>query len=538
MMLVTSRIHGRITVAVSAILASTLGLVSLAGCGGSDNAVPKDANGKPVVKITLVKQNGRIPITEMKWPKKLEEACDCTIKWDEPSGNSWGQQKNVALSAGDISDLTLWGYDRSQYSQFPDLFEDLSDDLDKMPNVQEYFKEDPTAKKFGTDIESGAIFQIPSDVTNRYKAWTGGQMMMINKSWLDKLGLKVPTTWDEFTNVLEAFKTQDPNGNGKQDEVPFLLRKVETSIFGWWNPYLLLNSTGMATQFFSPSQQGLYIKDGKIGNFMLTDNFRQVTEYLHDLVSRGLIPTESLTMDSSKYTGLVQGEGSTARVGVTFGWNTHDPFGDALSDQYVAMNAPLAPGATKVTWEPGTNDIYNGAFVKKDSPVKEQVLKIINAWLDPTITIDSYIGDIPTYVTDDGNNTYTRKAEVNDHPGTYYTAEQYGLTWIRPGTTIKGITDLDLVGEDASVYDDTKVSLDDVKNYIPSYVSLSSADQNTVSNNNTQIMDYAVPTFSGWITKGGLTDESWKTFTDSVRKLGAEENVKLWQKWYDKYTAE
>lgn len=32
--------------------------------------------------------------------------------------------------------------------------------------------------------------------------------MMINKTWLDKLGLQVPTTWDELENVLKAFKTR------------------------------------------------------------------------------------------------------------------------------------------------------------------------------------------------------------------------------------------------------------------------------------------------------------------------------------------
>ena len=42
----------------------------------------------------------------------------------------------------------------------------------------------------------------------------------INKEWLDKLGLAVPTTTDELYNVLKAFKTQDPNGNGKADEIP------------------------------------------------------------------------------------------------------------------------------------------------------------------------------------------------------------------------------------------------------------------------------------------------------------------------------
>ena len=43
--------------------------------------------------------------------------------------------------------------------------------------------------------------------------------MFINRAWLDKLGLEVPTTTDELKTVLEAFRDGDPNGNGVQDEI-------------------------------------------------------------------------------------------------------------------------------------------------------------------------------------------------------------------------------------------------------------------------------------------------------------------------------
>lgn len=37
------------------------------------------------------------------------------------------------------------------------------------------------------------------------------------KDYLDKVGLKVPETLDEYTEVLRAFTTKDPDGNGKAD---------------------------------------------------------------------------------------------------------------------------------------------------------------------------------------------------------------------------------------------------------------------------------------------------------------------------------
>ena len=44
-------------------------------------------------------------------------------------------------------------------------------------------------------------------------------VMMINQTWLDKLGLEKPTTLGELKDVLIAFRDKDPNGNGKQDEI-------------------------------------------------------------------------------------------------------------------------------------------------------------------------------------------------------------------------------------------------------------------------------------------------------------------------------
>ena len=51
-----------------------------------------------------------------------------------------------------------------------------------------------------------------------YRVW-------INQSWLDQLGMSAPTTTEEFRTVLEAFKNNDLNGNGKPDEIPMITAK-------------------------------------------------------------------------------------------------------------------------------------------------------------------------------------------------------------------------------------------------------------------------------------------------------------------------
>ena len=70
------------------------------------------------------------------------------------------------------------------------------------------------------------------------------------------------------------------------------------------------------------------------------------------------------------------------------------------------------------------------------------------------------------------------------------------------------------------------------------YVRLSAEDNTTVSNNNSNIFNYAMPLISTWIQDGGLTDDAWNEYVSTMKQQGVGENVKLWQKWYDKTMAQ
>lgn len=83
--------------------------VGLSACGGSDSS-ETDANGKPVIRIALIKRSTQIEAKEMKLQKDLEAACDCTIKWDEILDTQWSQQSSTVLASGDVADITIWGY--------------------------------------------------------------------------------------------------------------------------------------------------------------------------------------------------------------------------------------------------------------------------------------------------------------------------------------------------------------------------------------------------------------------------------------------
>ena len=66
------------------------------------------------------------------------------------------------------------------------------------------------------DPETGAIYFIPAR-----RIYTAMRNTFIRKDWLDKLGLPLPSTTEEFYAALVAFRDHDPGNVGRQNVIPF-----------------------------------------------------------------------------------------------------------------------------------------------------------------------------------------------------------------------------------------------------------------------------------------------------------------------------
>ena len=78
----------------------------------------------------------------------------------------------------------------------------------------------------------GGIYTLANSWSTSFENTACG-ILMINKDWLDRLGLDVPTTREEYLDCLRAFRDEDANGNGDpNDEIPFGLQN------GWATKYI------------------------------------------------------------------------------------------------------------------------------------------------------------------------------------------------------------------------------------------------------------------------------------------------------------
>ena len=153
----------------------------------------------------------------MKWLQEIEDKAGVEIEWEQIY-TDWDTTKSTRFASGDIPDLLFNATVDSDYTTYSGLFMDMTELIEKnAPNVQTMFEEVPDTKVLATSKE-GKIYGIPKYQGKWPKTNT---TMFINKTWLDNLGLEVPTTFTELEEVLKAFKEKDANGNGDAgDEIP------------------------------------------------------------------------------------------------------------------------------------------------------------------------------------------------------------------------------------------------------------------------------------------------------------------------------
>ena len=349
---------------ISLLLALTMAL-SLAACGKSGDG-EKPTNGEKRIgedgrQIVTIGIQIRANIEDMDnndltlW---LEEQTGYDLQFVSFSLNSseWRSQVNTMIASGEpLPDFMYafgWNEDeRYTYGSDGYLMDMkpyiLGDECaDWRARVAEVFGEDYLEENLKY-IESpdGAIYTFPymSFSHSSGNPFTG----YINKQWLDNLGLEMPTNWDELVNVLRAFKTQDPNGNGVQDEIPAVgLVPPSNTTTGSRNndmPNWLLNNF-------------LYLDDTRIFNSengklifpYVTDEYREGLIALHDLVEEGLLSTLCWTMstEAQELNSMWGPADNVSKLGfVTASMSTRFPAGSPCMYEYQPIipfnNQPL-----------------------------------------------------------------------------------------------------------------------------------------------------------------------------------------------------
>lgn len=212
-------------------------LFVLSGCTSQKEVVDIDVSEVGVLPIVdepitvewfhpLMNSNVLKSLNDQYCWQEIQERTGINIEWIHPSVGTEKDNLNIAIASRDLPDIITWSW-RSHSGGPNKAIEDeviikLNDYMKLAPNYAKILEENEFANK-NARLDDGSLYGFCHTVENPQILCTAGFIM--RKDWLDKLQLSVPKTIDEWYKVLKAFKTQDPNGNGKADEIPYVSDK-------------------------------------------------------------------------------------------------------------------------------------------------------------------------------------------------------------------------------------------------------------------------------------------------------------------------
>ena len=156
----------------------------------------------------------------------------------------------------------------------------INDYIDKYGvETQRVFTEMPSAKNAVSQVD-GKIYSVP-DVNECYHC-THAQKMWVYQPWLDKLGLKVPETTDEFEQMLIAFQDE-----GSQREWQSRMKSRCQGMVSWHGSLAdyLMNPFVYYQTVSNPS--GYYLENGVIKAPFVEDGWKEGLKYLNKLYAAG-----------------------------------------------------------------------------------------------------------------------------------------------------------------------------------------------------------------------------------------------------------
>ncbi|WP_092063572.1 extracellular solute-binding protein [Poseidonocella pacifica] len=230
---------------------------------------------------------------------------------------------NLLLAQGNLPDIVGGNRIQQPVNQYgpQGAFLPLNDLIEEhAPHIKAFFDERPELRQ-AISAYDGQMYYIPYLPDGKY-----GRAWFVRQDWLDQLGLEQPDTVEDLYAVLTAFRNQDPNGNGKTDEVPYFARD--------WEEVLRLLTLWDARSSGSDTYHDFYVKDdGTIAHPYAEEAYRTGIANIAKWYDEGLIDAEIFTRGSSSREYLLS---------ENLGGMTHDWF--ASTSGYNAALSETIPG--------------------------------------------------------------------------------------------------------------------------------------------------------------------------------------------------
>ncbi|MBB6734739.1 extracellular solute-binding protein [Cohnella sp. CBP 2801] len=534
----------------------------LSGCsksGGGDAAESGNSTGdngttgKPASISVFAPQGSDADLNTNWFSKQMEDKFNIKFTWQTTTydASSASEKRKISLASGDYPDLYLLVPWVDHFSQaellkygkqgviipLNDLINEYAPHVVEAINTHPYYKAMLTAP-------DGNIYGIPQ--LNECYHCTYEAKMWLNTDWLKKLNLEMPATTEDFKKVLEAFKTKDPNGNGKADEVP-----ISGSVnWNWTSPVPFL----MNAFIYDDDQTYLLMDNGKVEFAPNKEGWRQGLEYLHSLYQEGLIDPGAFTQNADAYLAL----GDNAEAPILGAGPAMHP-GIFLSDKsrlYADVYNPVAPlkgpdGTSYATYNYPSSP--GGDFVLTNKASKEAqiaAIKVLDYMYTTEGATEGYLGKEgldwrkpqegekaiedgvqPLYATIPAKDGEAPHNSAWGAMAQYYHNKAYRDGIVQDTDIYKDTGYERRLQEATHLYDGKEPS--EVFPHWATWVDPSEADE--VSMLRTNIQSYIQQNTSQFIMGKKDLNKDWDSYVNGFEKLNLKRYLDIMQAEYDQY---
>lgn len=469
---------------------------------------------------------------------KAEDATGIHVEWEIISADAVGEKTKVMLSSGELPDVMWQVLNQETVYNNASLFYDFSQDdyalLKKYaPAV---WNDMATYENGGIEAFSyadGGLYALPTGFISANMKNKADVLCWINKAWLDQLQMDVPTTLEEFTEVLRAFKENDMNGNGDpDDEIPFLFADVNDQL-AMYNMEAWFGLNAHSAAF---AQTCRTMENGTVKSTVDTQAYRAFLDFAHLMMEEGLADAEGMSQTVDQFNAKLDSD----LAGCLFAWTPKNHMQNAeLSEEFV----PLAPIQCVDGVEPRQNGLWDafkadrGGFAVSASC--EHIEAVLHWWnymassTDIKMDVD-YGPDKWAYMEDGRPTTFRAPDDVipegmNEAQYCYTTSfmssrapvvREDEVPGFEPGTDVRA----DII-EAWEPYIDKVANGDDVLSYA---VSAEIDDERNMIQ--TELITY-IKNFQATSIMDGYTDEDWEAHLKSLKDYQYYE----WLEWYQKY---
>lgn len=335
----------------------------------SSGASSQEATEPVTVEImsTLLSPEVGPPPADWFWTQAVKDALNIDVEVSWVDGSDYATLLTTRAGANNLPDLfVLRPSDIVQLAP-QGLLADWTPYLDAMPSYAEVHNVAELAPIGSFD---GQQLGLVTGNTFPYKA-----MVSIRRDWLQKLGLEVPQTTEEFLAVMKAFTEGDPDGNGRDDT------------YGWSGFVNDDGSLGGFDPFFGAfgALGGWRVADGQLVSLTTGAETRSALEFINRMVQEGVVDPDWQTQRSDD----LRAKWKAGRIGIfvddwygTYCPGNFDPFAEVNpTGELVVIDPPVGPdGASAGGLYTGLGTIYGMSQRAADAGKGEAIARLLE-WL-------------------------------------------------------------------------------------------------------------------------------------------------------------